>query len=371
MASSDRENGAVVCCEVLGDDDKYNLSYSGVSEISTETSTAAGFLDVCPNRSHEYTALPLSSRLSRFPEAWLLPLFPLLVQITVVTLVWLHSCFQQRRARKWRRPSQELFLRRVVPLLGRLGFYVVLFNFRGWVLYVALNRLEDSIVATDGPFHNNCWYATYLRSDQQHECVGRAFDFSDHMVLYFAQLLPVPLSEALYALLTVGSWTTSSDERRALLASSPARADHHAASTSTRSASRSFIPELVLILGLAYLYLVVFLGVVKTAFFFHTIDEVILGYSVSLIVQVPLAWLQCAGDSRSNGKRRLKDKDGGNVETDRKGEESLETLSSVASFSSLSSLSSINRSIRTSLGTGQDPPNSAFGWARQLLFPEL
>jgi hypothetical protein len=362
MASSEHEDGAVVCCELVAaatdhDPSGTRLRFHDASPPISAAAAVGGFLDVCPNKSREYAALPLASRLSRFPEAWLLPLFPLLLQAAAAALAWLCGCVRRGPAPRRRTPNQESLARRAAPLLGRLGFYVVLFNFRGWVLYVALNRLEDSVVASDGPFHKDCWYAAHLRPDQRHECVGRAFDFSDHMVLYFAQLLPVPLAEGLYALLT--AWSSRAE---------------NAAIVSVRSSLRPSIPQLLLVLGLAYLYVVVYLGAVKTALFFHTIDEVILGYAVSLVVQVPLAWLQCAPHATSAyDKKKTKEKEGGddnNVDPWGSGDV-LQTSDSDASVSCLSSLSLVGRKTRNSSCTRHDPPSGAFGWARHHLFPDL
>jgi hypothetical protein len=364
MASSEHEDGAVVCCELVAaaadhDPSSTRLHFHDASPPISAAATVGGFLDVCPNKSLEYAALPLASRLSRFPEAWLLPLFPLLLQAAAAAAASLCGCVRRGSASRRRGPARELFVRRAAPLLGRLGFYVVLFNFRGWVLYVALNRLEDTVVASDGPFHRDCWYAPHLRADQRHECVGRAFDFSDHMVLYFAQLLPVPLAEGLYALLTSGYWSSR---------------EENAAIVSVRSSWGSFVPQLFLVLGLAYLYVVVYLGAVKTALFFHTIDEVVLGYAVSLLVQVPLAWLQCAprGTSAGDGKKP-KEKEGGDDDNADPwgGGEVPQASVSDASVSCLSSLSSVARSIRSSSCTDQAPPSGVFGWARHILFPDL
>ena len=155
--------------------------------------------------------------------------------------------------------------------LRRLAFYVALFNVRGWVLYVAFNAAEDAIVAR--PSDHPCWYEEWMRPDQQ-DCTGRVFDFSDHIVLYFAQILPVAFVEFLHA------W-----ERPYW------RAKHD------RSPPSVLVSRLVpaaLVGGLFYLCVITFLGVFKTAYYFHTAPEVAAGWMVSLLVQIPLCALQCS-----------------------------------------------------------------------------
>lgn len=144
-------------------------------------------------------------------------------------------------------------------------------NFRGWVLYVLFNDIEDHLVK---PVSTPCWYLDYLHPHQV-DCHGRVFDFSDHVVLYFAQILPIALVEVMYGL-----------ERPYW------------------DASHAWLVPRVLGGGMIYLYVIVFLGFFKTAQFFHTGPEIFAGFCVSLVLQVPLMLLQCyVKDGCGNGLR--------------------------------------------------------------------
>jgi len=131
-------------------------------------------------------------------------------------------------------------------------------NIRGWILYVLFNEVEDRLVR---PEPGTCWYLDYLH-DHQPDCYGRVFDFSDHAVLYFAQILPIALVEVLYAF------------------EKPYWEEH------------VWVARL-LWMGMLYLYVIVFAGFFRTAQFFHTGKEVVVGLGVSLCLQIPIMLLQC------------------------------------------------------------------------------
>lgn len=153
-------------------------------------------------------------------------------------------------------------------VLLRLGFYILVMNFRGWILYLLFNHLENTFFVS--PENGDCWYEHLLKSHQP-GCYGHDFDFSDHAVLFFSQILPIALMEVLHCLV-VPYWEVSS------------------------SALRPWFSRAVpftLILCLLHLYLISLINVRKTAEYFHTGPEILLGYAMSLIVQLPLAFLQC------------------------------------------------------------------------------
>lgn len=203
-------------------------------------------------------SFPFAGRLSRFPDAWLLPLFPLLLRFFLVAY---HAYTA----------NGSVADSNLMPALRRLCCYIILFNFRGWVLYLLLNEVEDSILKT---YTDACWYHNYLRDDQP-ECCGRVFDFSDHVVLYFAQILPIALLEFLHSW-EYPYWSSPRTSRYNL-----------------EQAPNRLVP-VVLIGGMTYLYFITYLGVYKTGYFFHTGAEVIAGFIVSLLVHIPLCCLQCS-----------------------------------------------------------------------------
>jgi hypothetical protein len=197
----------------------------------------------------------------------LLPLFPLILRI----LYWLYASIVSATVSKDLASGASISYS-----VRRLCLYIVLLNCRGWILYVLLNEVEDQFVASsiDG---TTCWYSGLLQPVQE-LCIGRAFDFSDHVVLYYAQILPIALIETLYAF-QCPYWI--SDERSALNQGTLVR-----------------IPQLLLPIILAashvYLQFITATGAYKTAAFFHTPGEVVAGFMVSLLVTVPLLLLQCS-----------------------------------------------------------------------------
>jgi len=114
-------------------------------------------------------------------------------------------------------------------------------------------------------------------------------DFSDHVVLYFAQIIPIALVEILHALFPRGGgppyyqWWLSArlprQPRTNTVSGYFNRFFHH-------------VVPLILSLWMVNLYVVTFLGAFKTAAYFHTGPEVWVGFVISLLVQIPLMVLQ-------------------------------------------------------------------------------
>lgn len=162
-----------------------------------------------------------------------------------------------------------------VHLWRRLALYVSIMLLRGFVLYQGMNQVEDHLIRS---IPDTCWYRSWLRQNQP-DCYGRIFDFSDHIVLFFAQILPIALVECLDAwrippasviMQTSGS-TTAFNCHRLL-----------------QSCSRVMI-----LLFTVYLYVITLPGAFKTTAYFHTGAEMLAGYAVSLAIQLPLYHLQC------------------------------------------------------------------------------
>lgn len=250
LATSALEEGSVVCCY---DDDK-------------------SFVSVCPS---ERIYLPLANRLARWPDAWLLPLFPLFLRILYMGV--------QQASRSWEQSTGSVRwanLNTWLPLMAairRLGYYIILLNFRGWILYVGLNAVEDVIVRPVEP--TTCWYHELLRDDQP-QCFGRVFDFSDHIVLYYAQILPLSMFEFLHSL-EYPYWRH-------------AHGPHSGLSNWFEEMLERAVP-LSLSAAMVYLYFITCLGVYKTAVYFHTGVEVLVGFLISQMIHMPLCYIQCAG----------------------------------------------------------------------------
>jgi len=204
--------------------------------------------------------LLFSQRLARFPDAWLLPLFPVLLRI-------LTSLFTGGSSDE----GNETHTKR------RLYFYITLIQLRGWVLYLLFDTIEDMIVSSAD---SQCWYS-YLLQAHYSECQGRVMDFSDHVVLYFAQILPLALTEVVHSFAVPYCQTMTSNTANSR------------GGTMVRFTSSSKLISIILLMWLGNLYTITFLGAYKTAMFFHTGPEILIGYLVSLLLQIPLCLLQC------------------------------------------------------------------------------
>jgi hypothetical protein len=194
---------------------------------------------------------PLLKRLIRLPDAWLIPLVPILLRgLWLFYQIYFSS--SERQVESWK------------TYLARFNFYMLLLIFRGFVLFMGLNALEQSLVKLPS---ETCWFSAYTRHQT---CRGLAFDFSDHTVLYLGQILPLPLTEVLF-------WWSGGKQQR------PAEWK---------------LLRLLVTLWLFYLYYITLHhGEWQTAAYFHTSGEVWIGYFISLWLQVPLAYLSCV-DSR-------------------------------------------------------------------------
>ncbi|GKY95385.1 hypothetical protein MPSEU_000500100 [Mayamaea pseudoterrestris] len=251
LATSNQVEGAITCC--IGENSVTSL---------------------CPGNSR---FLPLANRLARWPDAWILPLFPLFLRLVYVSA--LQICYFCRGADMYHAsttPQSSL-----MASLRRLGYYIILLNFRGWVLYVGLNAIEDMVVRPVDT--STCWYHDWLQNEQP-PCFGRVFDFSDHIVLYYAQILPMSIFEFLHSM-EYPYWKSSSTNVG------------QAPPVKCRATCIVTIERLVpfsLVSGMIYLYVITCLGVYKTALYFHTGLEVVVGFFVSQLVHMPLCYIQCA-----------------------------------------------------------------------------
>jgi hypothetical protein len=215
--------------------------------------------------------LPLASRLAKFPEAWLLPLIPILLRLLVWLVLSLWSYVVP--ATNTRAP--------ISSTIRRFCFYIVVLNFRGWILYVLFNEWEDRwAIVPSSP----CWYeAWFAQHSESSVCLGRPFDFSDHIVLYYAQLLPIALLETLHALFqSQPFWMISATKTERPLQKN-----------AMLHTLRNHLIPFILIGSHVYLQFITATGAYKTSAYFHTPMEVVAGFAVSMIITVPLYVLQC------------------------------------------------------------------------------
>lgn len=251
FASSSVEDGALVCCGTEVFDDGICSPPPGI--------------------------LFFARRLSRFPEAWLLPLFPLFLRGVVHMLQQYRAQHQQGSSQSTTPESkaQHRLARR------RFYLYLTLIQVRGWILYLLFDEIEALFFST---VDSKCWYERYLYPNYS-TCQGRTTDFSDHIVLYFAQILPIPLTEVLHSIV-VPFWKENN-------VSSNSCSSSNTKHPPTRSFMTASIIPRMLVCGMLYLYIITFMGAYKTAVYFHTWPEIWNGYLVSMLVQVPLLLMQC------------------------------------------------------------------------------
>jgi hypothetical protein len=226
------------------------LRHEGCSKLflNVLSPTNEGGTVCCSTTSDSFSLLcsdsfpPFYRQLTRLPDALIIPLVPILLR--GVALAW-QTLMTSRTSESWS------------TYLKRFNVYLAWIVFRGFVLFVGFNWVEGIIVG--GP-PAECWFSEYAR--RQPACQGIPFDFSDHTVLYFGQILAIPLTEILYAWLiphggidAILSWLVSA--------------------------------------GILYLYFITLLGEFRTAGYYHTAGEILVGYAISMILQLPLAYLQC------------------------------------------------------------------------------
>lgn len=196
-------------------------------------------------------------RLSKFPEAWTLPFYPFIIRGIVALIETMRS--------ERTRPSIQEFIQQSATF-RRLCLFMGLLLVRLLILYSFFNFVEEKVVSGEETINEGfCWYSEFLRKGQA-QCSGRVFDFSDHVVLYFAHILPVMLAEGIYSF-AVPFWGEG------------------------RKRNRVF--PVLMVMGILYMYFICLLGAYKTSAYFHTPAEVFFGYGVSLLIQIPLCLIQC------------------------------------------------------------------------------
>jgi hypothetical protein len=268
--------------EMLNDENHSHSCSKGFVNVFASSMNDPGALICCSNDVHvsvgtvedgvcnsPHWMFFVTRRLARFPEAWLLPLFPLFVRLVVLNLRKQQSPMSVSGSNH---SNSNIIDAQCRLARRRLYLYVGLIQFRGWILYLLFDKLEEWLVASAG---RGCWYERLLHENYS-SCQGQGSDFSDHVVLYFAQILPVALVEVLHSF-AQPYW----DE----------------GTTSACNTTNLFrIPQMVpaiLTASMVYLYAVTFMGAYKTAVYFHTWPEIMNGYLISLLVQVPLFLVQC------------------------------------------------------------------------------
>jgi hypothetical protein len=268
LATSARETNAVQCCPTTTTTTTTTMGITQDEEFSSSSSSSSAFV-ACDSTNF----LPFEKSLTDFPEAWVYPLFPWLYRFIWECLVPVN--FATKHHPKHPRTSTTSS---TMGALQRLGLYLMIMMIRGWILYLGMNALEQTVLSmpllpTDD---QSCWYKSMLSVNNNNSnssstsenisgttsfdsCYGRMFDFSDHIVFYFVQYLAIITTEYVDALASCETGPTT--------------------------------PGFVVLTGLVlYLHVVVYAGVYKTSRWFHTGTEILVGWVLALVsVTLPLA----------------------------------------------------------------------------------
>lgn len=298
------ENLAAVCCSGTGDSSDFSNDRWYHSNLCHPRIPLMGV----PVRK-----LPFAGRLTRLLEAWVLPLLPILLRL-IYQLVFPERTEVNSSSLSVAANSQAPASRMFRTTLQRLLFYVLLLNLRGFGLYIGANALEEYALRTwltgnkavsqsptnsmrdaahdlhNSGGHSGCWYEEALKAhqkmamknDQHSECYGRQFDFSDHVVLFLANYLLIFVAEILI-LCSIPFWDKQATDTIQV------KQRQSGLFLSKGAMWNTFLASLFL-----YMHILVCHALYQTAAYFHTPAEILVGYAVSMIIQVPVIYLMCS-----------------------------------------------------------------------------
>ena len=202
--------------------------------------------------------MPFIRVLTKFPHSWLIVLVPSIIQLLLTPFI---SKNKVRRVN-----GREVAKTSLASIMYRVLCYVLVMLIRGYILYRCCDAIEDFFFETNNSSWNDCWYASVIHSRGvgNAPCRGIYFDFSDHIVFFYAHMLPIVLFETA-AILSSPLWVLS----------------------------KVCFLEHPLIVGIllysSYVTTIVLLSAFRTAKYFHTPLETLMGYVVSLSIQIPLS----------------------------------------------------------------------------------
>lgn len=266
-ALSQTETGGLICC------DGFNIRKGLLETFSYE-----GLL--C---SQKIKPLPLTKSITRLPDLLILTFLPVLFRLFI-------SFYG------WRTRDNSAHRDGIIKSINRSILYIFIMLFRGYVLYNYLNRLEDTFSTTisvwlrmatsrfssemvDNP---ECWYDQFLMKHNAGSCYGQQFDFSDHVVLFLAQSLPIMLFEATICQL-FPLWPTQK--------AGESNVDLQVTSGVVPNLLFNTVLSNCLSFFFLYMNFITLLAMYSTTAYFHTNSEVFTAFVISLVVQIPLALL--------------------------------------------------------------------------------
>jgi len=276
------QEGATICCNTSSarhslDDNSWKHFFSYEGFLCTQ----------------KLSYIPLARSITRFPDCWLLPLIPIglrLIMGCYGKLIW-------KNHRRFTRPHH------LWTSIKRFFLQILIIQFRAWGLFVFLNVIVDIFVPVIKNMLSSetiididpaCWYNNFLWQKHRSSdiCYGQAFDFSDHQVLYFSHWFPLLTCEALYCFLfplwPLFHTNTRGKDPSVELSSATGITTNLPTFITTR------ILPLMLSVAFVYMHIILLLAVHSTAAYFHSVAETMVGYLISLIVQIPLGLFLCS-----------------------------------------------------------------------------
>lgn len=282
---AENEQDGIICCRNDNDNDNTHNNKSFFFH---------SFL--CNQNIYKWIAsLPFASTLTYISTAWLLPLIPVFTRLIclLISIVSISSSSStsssnrksdiqinnntfdgtnteskrllSRSTSTAEKEEKELTrlqnLQDVKCTCKRFLFYFLILNFRGWILFILLNMLENKCLHDNAYIdEEECFYTNIMPSKYSNisKCYGQAFDFSDHIVLFYGHILSIVVFEVLYG------WMY------------PITTTIHQQNIS------SFINKFMSTVFGIYVYFIVSVQTLKTSMYFHTPLEIFVGYFISL-----------------------------------------------------------------------------------------
>lgn len=295
--------------------------------------------------------LPFSKRLTRFPEAWVLPMLPIFIrlvyQLTIALRRLMKRGFKSRNPvkspsnqtlRQVSRvsssssansiletvivtPSAESFATSSLPdthpanhelirvTLQRLLFYFLVLNLRGWGLYVGANAIEDYIIV---PWFTGSRVISPLRTDSvsdvehniqssNHECWYKDVLKTHHRTAmendYFSDCYGRPFDFSDHIVLFLAHYLPIFLMEMIYCWVFPFWVSSKSPHTKQQASLQRFIVIAFVVLHAVlflYLHLIVLHATYQTAAYFHTAAEVIVGYAISWLLTLPILYVICS-----------------------------------------------------------------------------
>lgn len=248
-------------------------------------------------------SLPWVKSLTRFPDSWILPIIPLLVRIGIALLSKLIGMRSTTSGKDSSVKQSSMFhATKLSTSMKRLFFYFCIMLFRGFVLYdfannfigrkLLLSRFPMTATGSIITGTQECWYTKFVpiktKSIHRDFCIGQQFDFSDHIVLFFAHHYSILIMEILFCAL-YPFWPLKISNHRGEPNENSVKGKKSSTSTPVIH-SNAILPTCFLFL-FGYMTIIILFSVYSTATYYHTVLESCVGYILSLFIQIPIGMM--------------------------------------------------------------------------------